>query len=32
MRGAAGAYYAIIRDEDLAARRFECARVTYQCD
>ena len=27
-----GAYYVIIRDEDLAARRFERARVTYQCD
>lgn len=27
-----GAYYVIIRNEDLAARRFEQARVTYQCD
>lgn len=27
-----GAYYVIIRDDDLAARRFERARVTYQCD
>lgn len=31
MRGP-GAYYVIIRNEDLAARRFERARVTYQCD
>ncbi|MCA8276488.1 DUF1963 domain-containing protein [Burkholderia sp. AU30280] len=27
-----GAYYVIIREEDLAARRFEQARVIYQCD
>jgi len=27
-----GAFYVIIRDEDLAGRRFERARVTYQCD
>ncbi|WP_157064221.1 YwqG family protein [Methylobacterium tarhaniae] len=27
-----GAYYVIIRNQDLAARRFEQARVTYQCD
>ena len=26
-----GAYYVIIRADDLAARRFERARVTYQC-
>ena len=27
-----GAFYIIIRDKDLAARRFDRARVTYQCD
>ncbi len=27
-----GAYYVIMRDEDIRARRFERARVTYQCD
>lgn len=27
-----GASYVIIREDDLAARRFEGARVTYQCD
>ena len=27
-----GAYYVIIRKDDLAARRFERARVIYQCD
>lgn len=27
-----GAFYVIIRDEDLLGRRFERARVTYQCD
>ena len=31
MRGSS-AYYVIIRDDDLAARRFERARVIYQCD
>jgi uncharacterized protein YwqG len=27
-----GAYYVIMRDEDIAARRFDRARITYQCD
>ncbi|PDT11309.1 DUF1963 domain-containing protein [Rhizobium sp. M1] len=27
-----GAYYVIMRKEDIAARRFDRARVTYQCD
>lgn len=27
-----GAYYILMREEDLAARRFKQARVTYQCD
>ncbi len=27
-----GAFYVLIRGEDLLARRFERARVTYQCD
>lgn len=27
-----GAYYVIMREQDIAARRFDLARVTYQCD
>lgn len=27
-----GAYYVVMREDDLAARRFERARVVYQCD
>lgn len=27
-----GAYYVIMRKQDIAARRFDRARVTYQCD
>jgi uncharacterized protein YwqG len=27
-----GAYYVIMRQQDIAARRFDLARVTYQCD
>jgi hypothetical protein len=27
-----GAYYVIMREQDIAARRFHLARVTYQCD
>lgn len=27
-----GAFYVVMQEEDLAARRFDRARVTYQCD
>ncbi|MEB2843897.1 DUF1963 domain-containing protein [Rhizobiales bacterium RZME27] len=27
-----GAYYVLMRDQDIAARNFDRARVTYQCD
>ena len=27
-----GAYYVTMREEDIAARRFDRARLTYQCD
>ncbi|ULR47172.1 DUF1963 domain-containing protein [Rhizobium sp. K102] len=27
-----GAYYVIMHKEDIAARRFDRARVTYKCD
>ncbi len=27
-----GAYYVLMREQDIAARRFDLARVTYQCD
>jgi uncharacterized protein YwqG len=27
-----GAYYVIMREEDIASRRFDRARITYQCD
>ncbi|WP_170921190.1 YwqG family protein [Enhydrobacter aerosaccus] len=27
-----GAYYVTMREQDIAARRFDRARVTYQCD
>ncbi|MGO4872211.1 MAG: DUF1963 domain-containing protein [Roseiarcus sp.] len=27
-----GAYYVMMRDQDIAARRFDRARVTFQCD
>lgn len=27
-----GAYYVVMREDDMAARRFELARVVYQCD
>lgn len=27
-----GAFYVIMREQDIAARRFDLARVTYQCD
>ncbi len=27
-----GASYVLMREQDIAARRFDLARVTYQCD
>jgi hypothetical protein len=27
-----GAYYVVLREHDIAARRFDEARVVYQCD
>ncbi|MCZ8392586.1 hypothetical protein [Achromobacter xylosoxidans] len=26
-----GAYYVLMREQDMTARRFDLARVTYQC-